>query len=282
MGATPKRRRIVRVPYAPRKKTKTAARAIIRSAARSLLTKRRKRRSSTRLVMFNRLLQSSVRTRLTYCDTKTINAHAGADRFVFNLNYLHDPDQTGIGHQPCFFDRWKTLYNRYRVVGASWTIVFAPHRINSAAAFAAGGTASGETHPVSDTSAYNQNTLPCILVWEVRGEGHSGRQADTVDKNVLREHRTDGIRYRMTNANPHRTYKMSGRSSIKKILHNPEDADTTWQVAGGDADASAGRTRAMLEVGTLSKDGGNVASYRFDIRINYIVEFTEPVHEGEN
>lgn len=40
----------------------------------------------------------------------------------FNLNSLFDPDRTGLGHQPYGFDQLSTLYEKYRVISASWVI----------------------------------------------------------------------------------------------------------------------------------------------------------------
>jgi hypothetical protein len=36
---------------------------------------------------------------------------------VFRGNSLYDPDQTGTGAQPVYFDQWMALYSQYRVLG---------------------------------------------------------------------------------------------------------------------------------------------------------------------
>jgi hypothetical protein len=36
---------------------------------------------------------------------------------VFRVNGLYDPDVTGTGSQPAYFDQWSALYKRYRVLG---------------------------------------------------------------------------------------------------------------------------------------------------------------------
>jgi hypothetical protein len=36
---------------------------------------------------------------------------------VFRVNSLFDPNLTGTGHQPDFFDQWKTMYSEYLVTG---------------------------------------------------------------------------------------------------------------------------------------------------------------------
>lgn len=46
----------------------------------------------------------------------------GLATFRFNLNSIHDPNQTGIGHQPYGHDTMATLYNRYRVIKVNYAI----------------------------------------------------------------------------------------------------------------------------------------------------------------
>lgn len=43
-------------------------------------------------------------------------------RIALNLNSIHDPNRTGIGHQPYGHDTAATIYNRYRVIGCSYAI----------------------------------------------------------------------------------------------------------------------------------------------------------------
>ena len=40
------------------------------------------------------------------------------------MNSLFDPDQTGTGHQPYYFDQFAALYNRYTVLGSKLTAEF--------------------------------------------------------------------------------------------------------------------------------------------------------------
>lgn len=45
---------------------------------------------------------------------------------IWNLNSTFDPDSTGVGHQPFGRDQIASLYNRYRVFGASWRLELSP------------------------------------------------------------------------------------------------------------------------------------------------------------
>lgn len=52
--------------------------------------------------------------RLKYCERQ--RNPATAIDYVYNLNSIYDPNQTGTGHQPLGRDQWSAFYNRYRVI----------------------------------------------------------------------------------------------------------------------------------------------------------------------
>lgn len=56
-----------------------------------------------------------MRQTLTYVDQFDLSSAGVAAVQVFNLNSLFDPDRTGAGHQPRYFDQLAALYGRYRV-----------------------------------------------------------------------------------------------------------------------------------------------------------------------
>jgi len=64
-------------------------------------------------------LPDRFRTKLVYSENYQItNAAAWNDR-VWNINSVFDPDQTGVGHQPRYYDQLAALYNRYRVLSCT-------------------------------------------------------------------------------------------------------------------------------------------------------------------
>lgn len=61
-----------------------------------------------------------------YCESVAVSGTAGVPfKYQFSCNGLYDPNITGTGHQPMYFDQVAGLYNQYRVIGsklrASWS-----------------------------------------------------------------------------------------------------------------------------------------------------------------
>lgn len=66
-------------------------------------------------------------TVLRYVDTHTIQSSAGsAGGQVFRLNSVYDPDFTGAGHQPLYYDQLTAIYNKYVVISANVRVDFSP------------------------------------------------------------------------------------------------------------------------------------------------------------
>jgi hypothetical protein len=63
--------------------------------------------------------------KLRYVDKR--NLDPGTDStisWIFSANGVYDPDITGTGGQPRFFDQWAAMYGRYCVEASSITAVF--------------------------------------------------------------------------------------------------------------------------------------------------------------
>ena len=64
-------------------------------------------------------------TTIRYVDVYTLtSASNGIAKQYMRMNSLFDPDQTGTGHQPYYFDQFAALYNRYTVLGSKLTAEF--------------------------------------------------------------------------------------------------------------------------------------------------------------
>nr|QTE03410.1 MAG: putative capsid protein [Phoenicopteridae CRESS-DNA-virus sp.] len=132
-----------------------------------------------------------------------VNAHAavstsgGISTIVYRMNGPFDPDLTGIGHQPMYWDRYAAIYQSYRVLGARLTAIVSPQSIVSTGNQPvinfgiSGSTASTTmgTNPYnrmeqndSITTLINQHSAPTKLSFAYSPEIKLGRPAgdDTV------------------------------------------------------------------------------------------------------
>ncbi|UAU47000.1 Cap [Chicken proventriculitis-associated circular virus 4] len=65
-----------------------------------------------------------LKTTLKYAENINIlNAAAGGSLQTFSCNSLYDPNITGTGHQPMYFDQLIALYDHYCVVASKFTVV---------------------------------------------------------------------------------------------------------------------------------------------------------------
>lgn len=85
---------------------------------------------------------------LHYNVTRTLNPTAegltgGTNVWQFSANSLYDPDTTGIGHQPMYFDNYSSVYWRYRVNYAKVTVTVLNHSVNTATS----GTVADTLYP---------------------------------------------------------------------------------------------------------------------------------------
>lgn len=61
---------------------------------------------------------------LRYVETVNLNPGDGTSAVnVFRANQMYDPNYTGAGHQPMFFDNYAALYSKYKVNSATVTMV---------------------------------------------------------------------------------------------------------------------------------------------------------------
>lgn len=79
---------------------------------------------------------------LRYAEVVALNPAGGSDAVqVFGANNCFDPNYSGVGHQPMFFDNYKALYNKYKVNYATITMIsINNHAINTATENAVAGT----------------------------------------------------------------------------------------------------------------------------------------------
>jgi len=91
-------------------------------------TYRRKRTAPQRQIVtmgngFPRMLKITHK----YHDNYNLVATSGiTDSHKFRCNGMYDPDYTGTGHQPIFFDQMTAIYNHYTVIASKITVTYTP------------------------------------------------------------------------------------------------------------------------------------------------------------
>lgn len=60
--------------------------------------------------------------KLTYCSLDHVSSLNYYSEYYYRGNSIWDPDGTGSGHQPLYYDQYSLLYNKYRVIGSAITL----------------------------------------------------------------------------------------------------------------------------------------------------------------
>ncbi len=156
-------------------------------------------------VQFARLLSSrevfptEITRSFTYCDALSLQSSTASNIFgaerVWRLNSLFDPDLTGVGHQPYYFDQVSFLYTTYRVSEVAWEVTFTtPGTINCFGAVMA--STSNDTYSLTGKSSAfvreKPNTVSRIIgngdqpmtvigsgkMWELEGRSYQNWVGD--------------------------------------------------------------------------------------------------------
>lgn len=61
--------------------------------------------------------------RMRYDGLASINSPGAFGSYFFRANSIYDPDLTGTGHQPLPHDLWQSLYNHYQVLGSKISVI---------------------------------------------------------------------------------------------------------------------------------------------------------------
>lgn len=71
----------------------------------------------------NQPFPKQLRNTLRYCDVINSTMTAGIAKHVFKANGMYDPDVTGVGHQPLYFDQVSAIYDHWTVVASRIRVV---------------------------------------------------------------------------------------------------------------------------------------------------------------
>lgn len=194
---------------------------------------------------------------------------------VFNLGSIFDPDYTGVGHQPAFHDQWATLYNRYRVIGVRYKVIFRTGMQDTDVQQQMQthtDLTSGETYPY----ILKQDWRDRHIVFTEVNEDLSWDFTEATDKNFLREtgNKMTGVQWR---------YGPSKRGTVLSGYVNPKNLKWNTDEVGNSNVMGAGPTYPFyLNVGAMSKTGDTTNAIGFDIKLNYLVEFSDAKNIGSS
>lgn len=78
-----------------------------------------------RVSMGKQAFPKQMRSTLRYADTPVIISTTGAyTEYLYSCNGIYDPNISGTGHQPRYFDQMMEIYNHYTVVASKITVSF--------------------------------------------------------------------------------------------------------------------------------------------------------------
>jgi len=230
------------MPYGKGKSKKTT-----KSRARN----NRRRKTVARIPLG---MPASKIVRLRYCDNFVINPAVGfVATHTISANSLHDPNTTGTGHQPLYYDSYSALYDHYVVLGAKISV----H------ASSAGGT------------AYAPAIFGCLL------EDDNSTLTGKTTMNLMEQKNT---RYRFVQVGPN--YQSPAARSItqtfsaKKFFGVGDVADNARLAASiGSSPADQAYFRIWLGAQNTVQD---IPATNFVVTVEYIVKFTELKEQAES
>lgn len=110
-----------------------------RRLSKKVVPSRKRGRSDTTLKMPARVFSTPstslygtgfperMRMKHKYRETIHLTASSGASApYIYSCNGMYDPNITGTGHQPMFFDNMAALYDHYTVLNSRITVVYVP------------------------------------------------------------------------------------------------------------------------------------------------------------
>lgn len=94
----------------------------------------RKMRKQSTIVNLGLGFPKRVLVKHRYAEQVTLTSTAGVPAYYrFTTNGMFDPNTTGAGHQPKYFDQLSALYNQYTVIGSKMRARIVPSATNGAA-----------------------------------------------------------------------------------------------------------------------------------------------------
>lgn len=123
--------------------------------------------------------------KLRYCESYDLSTDGvGLDQYIWSLNSLYDPNITGVGFQPTYFDQLTQIYDHYRVYGAQVNCTI--FNKNTSLPLYAGFITSGTTESVSEdpesTCGNNNGTSVKVISSEGSNNMYTFKRYYPIDK----------------------------------------------------------------------------------------------------
>lgn len=133
-------------------------------------------------------LGQSFRTKLKYVENVVLQSVAGAvGRNVFSPQNMFDPNLTGTGHQPMFWDQFTPLFSRYKVHKSSISVSFNVQTETAGTSVFAAGILGGSASTIAadpQTNMEDNHGKSTILNGR---NGSSGQKILTLDYTPMRD-----------------------------------------------------------------------------------------------
>lgn len=197
------------------------------------------------------------KTVLVYNEGISIDAAAGgATYYSFNCMNLYDPNYSGTGHQPLYYDNLTAIYNRWRVRAAYITVTVLDTFVSNAtvdagAAYLAQGT-GGRLIVCRDINAADNETTT----------------------NNIQEERSKNIKWRYFSAQTNGRYPKLKMMCIPhvQLKFSKDDAQLFGGVATGPT------ANCFFNIGVAGVDDTvNPPNVRLNVRISYVVDFFDRI-----
>lgn len=253
MPRTPRTRRIrrsVRRPYGRR-----------RYGGRLQLYRRRRMGLYRRLRMPMGMFPSVKNVNLRYVEEFTLNpGNASTAAYVFRVNNLYDPNYTGTGHQPMFFDTYAAIYQSYKVKMASITFIAIDNHITNTAV---NNAVSGTTTTASQYYAANERAVRMFILRENEVNDY------TTSLNTLIEEGNKNLTWRFV---PQTTSSSMQKLRLrcwphKQLNYAYKDDSLAAPVTGGPIN------QCYFICGVDSMPGTNADNMTFQVIITYRAQF---------
>lgn len=161
--------------------------------------------------------------------------------YLFRLNSLYDPDRTGLGAQPHFFDQLAALYSRYRVYGAKVTFT---------------------CNCASSTSNMYYPTVGMVPYGDAAPLWGSDGDTALLARGAMRKELIPGQRT-VTFQRYYPCHQVAGVSKFEYDNAEPFQSLTSTNPARG----------CNLQLWTINRDAGTAITVHWSIQIKYYVKF---------